>query len=304
MNSEKKLTIVRIVIFCILAELPLAIITAAMCRSMGGPIFTGENAQTAAVSLFGMLGMCFPTLANIITRLVTGEGFGNSYISLSFRNGKWKYYLLSILVPLIYAVSGAALVILIFWKNYTGQLFDPEKLRLAPWLIVYVIGGNAACLLSYFGEEFGWRAYLVPKLTELMGEPAAVIVGGVIWGLWHAPLTCAGHNFGTDYPLFPFLGILLMCIMCICIGAFFTLITKRTGSVFPASLAHLTNNAAGASVIVSMILTDAALELEESIAVIPLSIAAFAPEIIVGLISFIILLRDNKKSVSKEKSSV
>ena len=57
------------------------------------------------------------------------------------------------------------------------------------------------------GEEGGWRGYMMPKLFKITGRKRALIIGGVICGLWHAPLTCIGHNFGTDYPGFPYLGI-------------------------------------------------------------------------------------------------
>ena len=93
-----------------------------------------------------------------------------------------------------------------------------------------------------FGEEYGWRGYLYPKLEAVAGRPAALIAGGIIWGLWHAPLTVQGHNFGTDYPGFPYTGILLMCGSCVIMGIFFHWLTLKTGSIYPASIAHSTTN--------------------------------------------------------------
>ena len=37
-----------------------------------------------------------------------------------------------------------------------------------------------------FGEEFGWRAYMNQKMEPLLGTTGTVIVGGIIWGVWHA----------------------------------------------------------------------------------------------------------------------
>ncbi|MCR5476997.1 MAG: CPBP family intramembrane metalloprotease, partial [Lachnospiraceae bacterium] len=75
-----------------------------------------------------------------------------------------------------------------------------------------------------------------------MGRGKALAVGGVIWGLWHAPLTCIGHNFGTDYPGFPYPGILMMCLMCILMGVLLTFVTEKSGSVWPAVFLHAINN--------------------------------------------------------------
>jgi len=42
-------------------------------------------------------------------------------------------------------------------------------------------------MIFTFGEEFGWRGYLLPRLAPLGGISAAIITG-VIWGLWHTPV--------------------------------------------------------------------------------------------------------------------
>lgn len=83
---------------------------------------------------------------------------------------------------------------------------------------------------------------MMPKLMKLMGQKRAFLVGGIIWGLWHAPLTCIGHNFGTDYPGFPYVGILLMCIFCTLIGTILTMLTIKSGSIWPATIMHAVNN--------------------------------------------------------------
>ena len=66
----------------------------------------------------------------------------------------------------------------------------------------------------------------------------ALLVTGVIWGLWHAPLTVIGHNYGVDYPGWPFAGIAAMCAFCIVMGIFLTYVTVRTGSCLAAAIGH------------------------------------------------------------------
>ena len=198
--------------------------------------------------------MLAPVIAHVITRLITKEGFamtgeGSMMLGISFKNRKWIFYFLAILLPWIYTELGNAVTILLCPEIYDPKYYislDIEKrlLLLLPiaGMVSGVIGSFAA-----FGEESGWRGYMMQKLTKLFeGKPTgklwAFIIGGVIWGIWHAPLTCIGHNFGTEYPGFPYLGILMMCIFCTLMGIILTFVTEKSGSVWPAAIMHAVNN--------------------------------------------------------------
>lgn len=88
-----------------------------------------------------------------------------------------------------------------------------------------MLDGIVAPLLNFmacFGEEWGWRGYLLPHLSERHGMRIAVPASGVIWGLWHAPITVLGHNYGLDYPGWPLLGILAMCCLCVALSYLFS----------------------------------------------------------------------------------
>jgi membrane protease YdiL (CAAX protease family) len=99
-----------------------------------------------------------------------------------------------------------------------------------------------------FGEEFGWRAYLQPRLMPLGGR-AAMLLMGVIWGVWHWPVIFMGHNYGLDYPGAPFGGPLLFVWITILWGTFLGWAALRGGSVWPAVIGHaVINGFAGASV--------------------------------------------------------
>lgn len=93
------------------------------------------------------------------------------------------------------------------------------------------------------GEELGWRGWLLPKLMPL-GTIPALIISGVIWGLWHAPLVLLGYNY-PDAP--GWLALTSMVCMCIVIGAVFGWLRLRSGSVWPAALAHGALNASAGS---------------------------------------------------------
>lgn len=92
-----------------------------------------------------------------------------------------------------------------------------------------------------FGEEWGWRGYLLPRLLPL-GQWSALILSGVIWGLWHMPVILLGYN----YPNRLASGWLLMTAMCVVWGLLFGWTRLATGSVWPAVIAHgALNGAAG-----------------------------------------------------------
>lgn len=220
-------------------------------------VFSG-NVWMADGTLSGMdqfvsLGMLLPALAALLTRWLTKEGFavmgeGSLLLSISVREGKWKYYVLAILLPWIYFEMGYALMLLLSPKAFDPvyptvlEMTDQEQslIFLQPLMMLLngVIGSFAA-----FGEEAGWRGYMMPKMIKLWGMKKAVIIGGILWGIWHWPLTYVGHNFGRDYFGYPFTGFAAMCLICIFMGMILTYVTYKSESIWPAVFLHAVNNA-------------------------------------------------------------
>ena len=92
-----------------------------------------------------------------------------------------------------------------------------------------------------FGEELGWRGFLVPALRQY-GTWPALVISGLIWGLWHAPVILLGYNFGrTDVT-----GVLLMTAGCLAWGVLLGWLRLRSASLWPAVFAHGAMNAGGA----------------------------------------------------------
>lgn len=195
------------------------------------------------------LGMLFPFIANILTRWVTKEGFAMTgkdslMLGISFKDRKWIFFLMAVLFPWLYTELGSVVCLIA-----VPEAFDPkyyQELDVSKLLaIIYPIAVITSTVMVSFaalGEEGGWRGYMMPKLRNLFGYKKAILIGGIIWGVWHAPLTCIGHNFGTDYYGFPYFGIALMCVMCTFTGMILTFITERSGSIWPAAFMHAVNN--------------------------------------------------------------
>ena len=222
--------------------------------------------------------------------------FPKFLLGLNFK-GNAKYYIASVVVKLLEVL----VFVVLAWKIFAGDLSfseafasDEKVARICSYILT--ISASIIVFFPAFGEEWGWRGYMMPKLTELIGKPAAIIVGGILWGLWHAPLTIAGHNFGTDYDFFPWLGILVMCVFCAFMNAFLTLLTERTKSIYPASFCHMVNNNCGGMIFISLFGSEAFVERITGITSIVLMPCMLGISAVAGIISFILLIKkDNSK---------
>lgn len=221
------------------------------------PVNKGANLQTGNQMLVQLLvGACMfiPAIGVLLTRLITKEGFKNAMLMPHFK-GNIKIYLLAYFGPAVLTVLGSALYFLIFPSQfdancgYLVQIYEASGVDMnafpMPMAVLMMIQFVQAALLgpilnfiTCFGEEWGWRGYMVPKMAEKIKPLPMLLFSGVIWGLWHAPLTALGHNYGVGYAGYPFTGILAMCGFCIVIGIFLSFVTLKTGSCIPAVLGH------------------------------------------------------------------
>lgn len=122
-----------------------------------------------------------------------------------------------------------------------GTPMPPAAVLLAAQLIAIPFVAATVNALAAFGEELGWRGFLVPALRRY-GTWPALLISGAIWGLWHAPIILLGYNFGrTDIT-----GVLLMTGGCLAWGVLLGWLRLRSASLWPAVFAHGAMNATAA----------------------------------------------------------
>ena len=204
------------------------------------------------VSSILLVMMFLPTIASVVTRIITKEGFAEMMLRPRLKQNL-KWYLAAYFAPPFIAYFGAMVYFVIFSSDFsplqsafaieesitTTSDFLKTMITLIPLAIVVnpVMG-----LLQCFGEELGWRGYLLPKLVENFSPLSASVITGVIWGLWHAPIIAMGYNYGTEYPI---AGIFAMTVLCAVLGVISGFLTYKTHSIWPAILFHAAINGMG-----------------------------------------------------------
>jgi membrane protease YdiL (CAAX protease family) len=217
------------------------------------PVFlrTAGIGETATVALVAWsAAMWMPGLGAIIaTRL--GEKEELKTLGLR-RLGKKKIYLWAWLGPILAVLVTGVISWLFGWGKFdpTFQLIRQavEGLPNVPeTALPLLLSAKIAAALTIaplfntlfaLGEELGWRGYLLPKLLPL-GQIPAMLISGVIWGIWHAPAILQGHN----YPENPVLGVGMMIVFTVLLGIFFSWLYLKTKSPWAPALAHGTVNA-------------------------------------------------------------
>ncbi len=284
-NEEKKKNIIRIIIFLVLAFTPVYIL---------GIIFIDENGNITNAFTASTV-MLYPAFANVLTRIITKEGFKDSYIHANIK-GNEKYYIAGVAYPIIAGIVSGLAVILFCMKDYSFSDMKITDTFFVLSSVMFSIVCAFVSILKGFGEEFGWRAYLTPKLEKLMPEPVAVIITGIIWALWHGPLLMHGYNFGNNDKFSPYSGFIAMIVMCIFLSSVLTWMTKRTKSVYPATICHILIDTAMSTIAQIMIIDKNGMLPEMKVSEFWLKVVVLVvPPMIFGTICFI-FFKEGKSS--------
>ncbi len=158
------------------------------------------------------------------------------------RTGLWPW-IFALCYPVLWFGIVAVLAIIMglgsFDSSFASQLFRPSF----PLEFVMMI---LPMTISVLGEEYGWRGYLLPALTEKYSRFWATLITGLVWGVWHIPsyfIVYNQSNMGNPY-LLTAIGIITVSV-----GSFaYSYIYYMNGNILPSVLMHAVYDVMGSRV--------------------------------------------------------
>lgn len=221
--------------------------------------------NAAAFSPLLAISMLCPLGAALVCRFLLGADTGIRWRP-QFK-GRLRWWAAAWFGPAVLTALGAGLYFLIFPARLdtsgTALLtaMGPEwtlealqnELGLTPMSYLMITAAQALSfapllnMLFAVGEEAGWRGFMMPRLTAVLGVWKARIVGGIIWAVWHWPvILLAGYEYGVNCLGAPVLGLVVWCVVCIALGTLLDWLYEQSGSIWVPALAHGALNAIAA----------------------------------------------------------
>jgi len=112
----------------------------------------------------------------ICARFVFRDGLSGA----GWRWGRARWYLLALGVPiLLWAVPTLRDI-----KVGSLELPDALTREQLGWIFILLF----VTIIPAFGEEIGWRGYMLPRMAAHRSPRKAVFLHGVIWWAWHLPV--------------------------------------------------------------------------------------------------------------------
>jgi len=226
----------------------------------------GEGWNSAATPVVLVAYMFVPMLIAILVQKLVKHEEVIKPLQVSFKLNRW--FLVAWLLPPLLALGAMGVSLLFPGVQYSpdmagvfdifGQNLSPEQaaqmraqLEALPisyfWiaLIQGLIAGISVNAVAAFGEELGWRGFLLREFRDLGFWKASLLIG-LIWGIWHAPVILQGHN----YPQHPLAGVGMMVIWCMLLTPIIAYVRVKARSVIAAAIMHGTlNGTAGLAIL-------------------------------------------------------
>jgi membrane protease YdiL (CAAX protease family) len=238
----------RLLVF-MLVLVATSAVSICLFRRIFGPSFSPRHIWIM-LALFSYL----PALAALIARVGFREGFKD--VSFSLR-GDWCLYAILIggLWPVVCGLMTYGVAWLAGFTHFAPCTWDSSNCRgpenfvgisiegMAPVagfivrLVACLFFSLAGCLLS-FGQELGWRGYMLTRLFDAK-IPAPIFWNGLVWGLWQVSFLLTLPS-DQNPPERLYVSMVFFTAGAIAYSYLFSYLRMRSGSIWPVVLAHST----------------------------------------------------------------
>ena len=150
-----------------------------MLTSWGLAYAVAKSPNPIAIS--GMV-LVIPTIAAIALNIIHHKGIMNVYPPV-VTGTTAKSLIFAVLYPLAFVAVSAAVALI-------GRMaeFNRGNLPLGSDYLLHLVGIMLFMVIA-FGEEYGWRGFLLPALAARFGQLKAALLVGLIWAAYHLPGT-------------------------------------------------------------------------------------------------------------------
>lgn len=149
--------------------------------------------------------------------------------------GNIKWYILALFLPFTgIAISYSVATLLGFFSLQSHLAWFVFIYRFLLFTFMWP-------LIWAIGEEIGWRGFLQPKLTELVGLRQGILLTGIIWAIWHFIFIFLGGYYETGNIV---INSLLLATTVILMSFSIGWIRWASKSVWPCVVFHSASNAA------------------------------------------------------------
>lgn len=165
--------------------------------------------------------------------------------------GPARYHVIAVVLPIVYGLIAYGLAGALGLADFPAAghfdaIAQAQHLDVlgAPFgflvtLALALTVGLVQSMARALGEEIGWRGFLTPRLSALLGFTGASLVVGTIWAVWHMPLIVfSAYNGGGDvrFELASFF------VMVVSTTGTFTWLRLRSASLWPCVTFHAAHN--------------------------------------------------------------
>src|SRR5215208_3524101 len=181
--------------------------------------------------------MFTPLLATLLMLLVVArDGYTKAgWAVLGLQRAGLRAWGLALLVPFLILGFGYSVV----WLTDIASLAMPASGILSGLPLQLVMGIVMSSLVG-FGEEVGFRGYLLPQLAVL-GRGRALLLSGLLHAIWHLPILLLTPYYHDARNLLIVVPLFLTTLTLA--GVFYGDLRLTTNSVWPSTLAHGAFNA-------------------------------------------------------------